>query len=140
MTQDHTPHLSTTGAEERAREALEKLVDKVDRFNGVFAASTPCVGKYQGEMILAMKEAKRVLLGDHYDIDSPATPVSRSAVLEEAEKAFAAEMDALVRTAEASPYHNEGSRNSVRVMRDASVRALARLRSLITNDGGASDE
>jgi hypothetical protein len=37
---------------------------------------------------------------------------------------FKAEMDALVRMAEVSPHHDEGSRETARVMRDAAVRSF----------------
>lgn len=68
-----------------------------------------------------------------------ATPEPSDAVVE-AMAAFKAEMDALVRTAELSPYHNKGSRNSVAVMRDCAVRAFNHYAAALRSGSGETGE
>lgn len=46
---------------------------------------------------------------------------------------FKCEMDALVRTAEASPYHTEGSRQTARAMRDAAIGAFDAARAALAS-------
>ncbi len=46
---------------------------------------------------------------------------------------FKAEMDALVRMAELSPYHDAGSRNTASAMRDAAIRSFEAIVTLAWN-------